>query len=105
MSIDGLDHVSDITVRLSDVTDASMLPADAFDERQEVVIERQQEPVAFEGVLEMIPVRISECVLAAGRMDRPASPTQSISDRNPDPLVTVHRPHAGADSAGRNSWI
>lgn len=103
VGIDRLDHVTDIAAGLSDVDDPGVVESSTLDERERVVVERQQQPVVRRRVRELFTIRVTEAVVVACRVDGPPATSEPIRDGNLDTLVTVDRPHAGAASAGRTS--
>jgi hypothetical protein len=75
MCIDGFHHVPYLTAFLSNEDDAGVFEALAFDEREEVVVERQENPVVLDGVRQLVPVGVAKRAFISGRMNSPAAAT------------------------------
>jgi len=68
----------------------------AFDEREEIVVERQQDPTVVCRVAQLFAVGIAERSRFTCRVDRPTAATKSVGDRNLDTLVAIQLGHQTA---------
>ena len=103
MGLDNTTFLLDISSRLLDVNDTSVVEPRSLDQREKVVVEGHQNPVVVQSNGEVFSVGITQPFLGASCMYGPATTTQPVSDRYPDTLVAVQRSHASAASAERKS--
>nr|WP_143423137.1 hypothetical protein [Halegenticoccus soli] len=87
--IDRLHDVSDISSSLLNVDNPRVFESGAFDEREEVVVERHQNPVVFECIREVLSVGIAQPLFVTSGVNCPATTAETVRDGNPDTLVTV----------------
>ena len=103
MSVDRLHDTTDIPSRLLDVDDTCVFESRSLDEREEIIVERLQNPVVLQRIQKVFSVGIAQSSLVASSMDGPATTTQAVGDRNSDPLIAVQRSHASVALADLNS--
>jgi hypothetical protein len=101
--VDRFHHITDVSSGLLNVNDSGVFESGTLNEREEVVVERHQNPVLLDNVREMFPVGVAQSSFVTSCIDGPATTAESIRDRDPDTLITVQRPYAVADSADRKS--
>jgi hypothetical protein len=85
VGVDSLDHVADVALSLSDVDDPGVVEPASLDEREKIIVERQQDPVVRRRVRELRTVGVTETVVLACRMDSPAAASKAICNRNQIP--------------------
>jgi hypothetical protein len=104
--INDFHDIADLPSSLLYVTHASMFQSLAFDERQKIVVECQEHPLVCDCVPQLLAVWITKRAFISGGVNCPPTSAESVSNRKPDTLVTVHRPchtDAGSDDADRKS--
>lgn len=74
MFVDDLHDITDLSSRLADVYQSLVWDLVAFDEREEVIVEGQQDPVVFDRVPQLFVVGISERAFVSGSVNGPTAP-------------------------------
>lgn len=90
------------------VNHASMFQSLAVDERQKIVVECQENLLVCDCVPQLLAVWRTKRAFISGGVNRPPASAESVSNRQPDTLVTVQRPchtDAGSDDTDRKSSI
>ena len=97
-----------MSLPLFDVDDPGVIDGGFGCQREEIVVERQEDSVVLDGERELFSVGIAQSVVLANSVYLLPALAKTIRDRNPDVLVAVDWPRhaeAGSDDAERNSSI
>ncbi len=105
MFVDRFDHIADPVPPLVDEYHAGMVELFFLNEGEEIVVKGEKNPVVIRSGGQLFPIGIAQSALITGGSNGPSPAVESGRYREPNTFVAVHRPHAEADSAGRNSSI
>ena len=74
MFVNNLHDITDLSSGLADVYQSLVWDPVAFDKREEVIVEGQQDPVVFDRVPQLFVVGISERAFVSGSVNGPTAP-------------------------------